>query len=128
MDVSLDLCSADRKGWIYLEGAHKLKAIALDKTGTITEGKTKLVTTETLAKEVSEESVLRWEAVLAGQSDHPVSKAIAQGLAKGEGDVQEFTALPGRGVRATVDGQRSDERRVGKECVSTCRDGWARCH
>ncbi len=93
------------KGGIYLEGAHKLKAIALDKTGTITEGKPKLVATETLAKEVSEESVLRWAAVLAGQSDHPVSKAIAQGLAKGEGDVQEFTALPGRGVRATVDGQ-----------------------
>lgn len=93
------------KGGIYLEGAHKLKAIALDKTGTITEGKPKLVATETLAKEVSEESVLRWAAVLAGQSDHPVSKAIAQGLAKGEGDVQEFTALPGRGVRASVDGQ-----------------------
>ena len=34
-----------------------------------------------------------------------MSKAIAQGLAKGEGDVQEFTALPGRGVRASVDGQ-----------------------
>lgn len=93
------------KGGIYLEGAHKLKAIALDKTGTITEGKPKLVATETLAKEVSEESVLRWAAVLAGHSDHPVSKAIAKGLAKGDGDVREFTALPGRGVRASVDGQ-----------------------
>jgi len=93
------------KGGIYLEGAHKLKAVALDKTGTITEGKPKLVATETLAKEVPEETVLRWAAVLAGQSDHPVSTAIAQGLAEGEGDVQGFTALPGRGVRASVDGQ-----------------------
>lgn len=93
------------KGGIYLEGAHKLKAIALDKTGTITQGKPKLVATETLAKDVPEETVLRWAAMLAAQSDHPVSRAIAQGLAEGEGDVQEFTALPGRGVRASVDGQ-----------------------
>ena len=93
------------KGGIYLEGAHKLKAIALDKTGTITEGKPKLVATETMAKNLPEEQVLRWATVLAGQSDHPVSRAIAQGLPQGEGDVQQFTALPGRGVRAIVDGQ-----------------------
>ena len=93
------------KGGIYLEGAHKLKAIALDKTGTITEGKPKLVATEILFKDEPEVTVLRWAAVLAGQSDHPVSKAIAQGLAPGNGDVQGFTALPGRGVRASVDGQ-----------------------
>jgi len=93
------------KGGIYLEGAHKLKAIALDKTGTITEGKPKLVATETMVKDLPEEQVLRWAAVLAGQSDHPVSRAIAQGLPQGEGDVQQFTALPGRGVRAIVDGQ-----------------------
>ena len=93
------------KGGIYLEGAHKLKAIALDKTGTITEGKPKLVATETLGKEVPEETILRWAVVLAGQSDHPVSKAISQGLAEGEADVQGFTALPGRGIRASVDGQ-----------------------
>ncbi|RYG37261.1 MAG: heavy metal translocating P-type ATPase, partial [Burkholderiales bacterium] len=93
------------KGGIYLEGAYKLKAIALDKTGTITEGKPKLVATETLAKDVPEETVLGWAAVLAGQSDHPVSRAIVQGLAESKGEVQEFSALPGRGVRASVDGQ-----------------------
>ena len=93
------------KGGVYLEGAHKLKAIALDKTGTITEGKPKLVATEVLAKDVGEEQVLRWAAVIAGQSDHPVSKAIAQGLAQAPGEVDGFTALPGRGVQASVDGQ-----------------------
>ena len=93
------------KGGIYLEGAHKLKAIALDKTGTITEGKPKLVATEMVAKDVPEQDILRWAAVLAGQSDHPVSKAIAQGLPESEGNVQAFIALPGRGVRADVDGQ-----------------------
>ena len=93
------------KGGIYLERAHKLKAIALDKTGTITEGKPKLVATEMVAKDVPEQDILRWAAVLAGQSDHPVSKAIAQGLPESEGNVQAFIALPGRGVRADVDGQ-----------------------
>jgi len=92
------------KGGIYLEGAYRLKAIALDKTGTITEGKPKLVVTETLDKDVPEETVLRWAAVLAGQSDHPVSRAIVQGLAESKGDVQDFRALPGRGVSASVDG------------------------
>ena len=68
------------KGGIYLEGAHKIKAIALDKTGTITEGKPKLVANEILTKSLTEARVQRLAAVLAGQSDHPVSKAIAQGL------------------------------------------------
>ena len=93
------------KGGIYLEGAHKIKAIALDKTGTITEGKPKLVANEILTKSLTEARVQRLAAVLAGQSDHPVSKAIAQGLPQGTGGVDGFTALPGRGVRASVDGE-----------------------
>lgn len=94
------------KGGIYLEGAYKLKVVALDKTGTITEGKPRLAATEILAKDVSEEHILRWAAVVAAQSDHPVSRAIAQGLAAGEGAVEGFTALPGRGVEASVEGHR----------------------
>lgn len=93
------------KGGSYLEGAHKLKAIALDKTGTITEGKPKLVATEVLAGNLNESQVLRWAALIAGQSDHPVSKAIAHGLDQSSGDVEGFTALPGRGVQASVEGQ-----------------------
>lgn len=93
------------KGGIYLEGAHKIKAIALDKTGTITEGKPKLVASEILVKDIPEERVQGWAAVLAGESDHPVSKAIGQGLVQVKGEVLNFTALPGRGVRASVDGQ-----------------------
>lgn len=93
------------KGGVYLEGARKLKAIALDKTGTITEGKPKLVATEVLAAEFQESQVLRWAAVVAGHSDHPVSKAIARGLDQVDGPLEGFTALPGRGVEARVDGQ-----------------------
>lgn len=93
------------KGGVYLEDAHKLKAIALDKTGTITEGKPKLVAQYVLARTYPETQILGWAADLAGHSDHPVSKAIAQGLSAGQGIVAGFTALAGRGVEAQLEGQ-----------------------
>ncbi len=93
------------KGGVYLEDAHKLKAIALDKTGTITEGKPKLVEKAVLATKQPESVVLGWAADLAGHSDHPVSKAIAQGLSAGQGGVSGFKALAGRGVEAQLQGQ-----------------------
>lgn len=89
------------KGGIHLEGARKIKAIALDKTGTITQGKPKLVATEVLPTDQLESQVLRWASDLAAHSDHPVSKAIAQGLGiQGNGQLEGFTALPGRGIEA----------------------------
>ena len=93
------------KGGVYLEGAHKIKVIALDKTGTITEGKPRLVATEVLPSPIPEAQVLRWAGDLAGHSDHPVSKAIAQGLDRSNGQLEQFTALPGRGIQARTDGQ-----------------------
>jgi Cd2+/Zn2+-exporting ATPase len=93
------------KGGVYLEGAHKIKVIALDKTGTITEGKPRLVATEALPSPIPQTQVLRWAGDLAGHSDHPVSKAIAQGLDRSNGQLEQFTALPGRGVQARTDGQ-----------------------
>ncbi len=93
------------KGGIHLEGARKIKAIALDKTGTITLGKPKLVATEVLPTDQEESQVLRWASNMAGQSDHPVSKAIAQGLGIQEsGQLEGFTALPGRGIEAKANG------------------------
>ena len=93
------------KGGVYLEGAHKIKVIALDKTGTITEGKPRLVATEVLPSPIPQAQVLRWASDLAGNSDHPVSKAITQGLERSNGALEQFTALPGRGVQARMDGQ-----------------------
>jgi Cd2+/Zn2+-exporting ATPase len=94
------------KGGVYLEEALKLRAIALDKTGTITEGKPQLVATEVLPSNVSEAQVLSWAASLAGHSDHPVAKAIASGLNLPENGLTDFVALAGRGVEARTDGQR----------------------
>ena len=104
------------KGGVYLEGAHRLRAVALDKTGTITEGQPRLVAHEVLAPAATPAQVLGWAAALAGHSDHPVSRAIAQGLHDTAGTantaaaqagpaVQGFAALAGRGVQGQVDGR-----------------------
>ena len=90
------------KGGVYLEGAHRIQVIALDKTGTITEGKPQLVATEVLPSSIPQEQVLQWAANLAGPSDHPVSTAIARGLSRSQGQAEQFTALPGRGVQARI--------------------------
>lgn len=92
------------KGGTYLEEARKLKAIALDKTGTITVGNPKLV--EFAALDGSDGAAhKRVAAGLAGRSDHPVSQSIAQGLNLEGAPVSDFKALAGRGVQATVDGR-----------------------
>src|SRR5574343_1910145 len=87
------------KGGVYLEDARKLKVIALDKTGTITEGKPKLVATEILDQTVSEKVILDWAGSLAALSNHPVSKAISTALAPAATVVDDFMSLPGRGVQ-----------------------------
>jgi len=93
------------KGGVYLEEARKLKAIALDKTGTITEGKPKLVEFSALDPSVEKARVTSLAASLALRSDHPVSKAIAAGLSVEGMAVVDFKALAGRGVQGTIDGQ-----------------------
>ncbi|MDP3857747.1 MAG: heavy metal translocating P-type ATPase [Stagnimonas sp.] len=91
------------KGGTYLEDARLLKAVALDKTGTITEGKPKLVEWK-VWDGADEDLAKRAAASLASRSDHPVSRAIGQGLGGQPGEVDDFKALPGRGVEGVVDG------------------------
>ena len=93
------------KGGTYLEEARNLKAIALDKTGTVTEGKPKLVEFVVIAPSADKEQVAAFAASLASRSDHPVSKAIAAGLTAGVHEVDEFRALAGRGVEGRIGGQ-----------------------
>ena len=64
------------KGGVYLEGGRKLKALALDKTGTLTHGKPEQTDFVPLIGEAQE--VAAWAASLAARSDHPVSQAIAR--------------------------------------------------
>jgi Cd2+/Zn2+-exporting ATPase len=93
------------KGGTYLEQARLLKAVALDKTGTLTEGKPQLVAWQAWDG-ADEATVRRLAASMAGRSDHPVSKAIAAGLTSDVASVDGFTALVGRGTEGVVDGQR----------------------
>jgi len=90
------------KGGIYLEEARKLKAIALDKTGTITEGKPRLVTWEVLGSATDAAAAEQLAATLAGHSDHPVSRAIAAGLRPNTIEARDFKAIAGRGIQATI--------------------------
>ena len=93
------------KGGIYLEGARKLKAIALDKTGTITEGKPKLVDWKVIDAGIEAATAEHVAVVLASHSDHPVSRAIAAGLKPNGMEARDFRAIAGRGIQADVGGK-----------------------
>lgn len=94
------------KGGVYLEEARKIAVVALDKTGTITEGKPRLVSFELVDTTREQLDLERLASALASRSDHPVSQAIAAGLVSSEStEVTEFQAMPGRGVQAVLDGQ-----------------------
>jgi len=97
------------KGGVYLEEARRLKAVALDKTGTLTLGKPVLVAHELLLNEELPAPALSAAAALSSHSAHPVSQAIAQGLAAqgvAAGSVEQFADQPGHGVEGVVGGQR----------------------
>ncbi len=89
-----------------LETAHRLNAVILDKTGTITVGEPSL--TDVIVHADSEENdVLRMAASVEKGSEHPLGEAILKG-ARDRGidppDSTNFKAIPGHGVEAKVDG------------------------
>ncbi|WP_138517088.1 heavy metal translocating P-type ATPase [Rhodoferax bucti] len=94
------------KGGVYLEGGRKLKVLALDKTGTLTHGKPEQTDFVPLLGDARD--VASWASSLAARSDHPVSQAIAR-KANRDGitlhEVDDFAALPGRGVRGRIAGR-----------------------
>ena len=94
------------KGGAVLEGLGKLSAVALDKTGTLTEGKPKI--TDIVAWSAQESEVLALAAALEAGSSHPLAQAV---LSKAEADqvsvpaASQAQAIGGKGVRAVVDGR-----------------------
>ncbi|TCM68777.1 Cd2+/Zn2+-exporting ATPase [Acinetobacter calcoaceticus] len=92
------------KGGVYLEQGRLLKYLAFDKTGTITHGKPKQTDLQVLAGDATEIATLLIS--LAGRSDHPVSQAIVKAAATDMQliEVDEFTALTGRGTRGVMNG------------------------
>jgi Cu+-exporting ATPase len=90
-----------------IEVLRKVDTLVLDKTGTLTEGKPKLVSVEPTAG-VHEAELLRLAASLERGSEHPLAAAIVRGAQERHLDLGEatgFKALTGRGVRGAVDGR-----------------------
>ena len=92
---------------VSLEETGKMEIVALDKTGTITSGEPK-VTDLIPADGFRESDLLQLAYSLEKKSEHPLAKAILQKAAEDgitAGEVSDFSALPGNGLRAVLDGE-----------------------
>ncbi|HAT1770898.1 TPA: cadmium-translocating P-type ATPase [Legionella pneumophila] len=95
------------KGGSYLETGYRLKLIALDKTGTLTEGKPIVTDFIVYDKRQTKEQLLLLAASLDSHSEHPVAHALVEYWQQEQPnssllDVEQFFALPGRGVKGLV--------------------------
>jgi Zn2+/Cd2+-exporting ATPase len=96
------------KGGVYLEEGRKLKSLALDKTGTITQGKP--VVTDIVVLTGEQNLALSLAATLANRSDHPVSTAVSKHWNSLPDvavlvEVADFEAITGRGVKGRINNQ-----------------------
>lgn len=95
------------KGGTHLEAASHLKAIAFDKTGSLTLGKP-LVTDVITFGDLTEEAVLKIASSIESRSEHVLADAIMK-KAKDKGisvsELDDFEAIPGMGARAVIDGE-----------------------
>lgn len=94
------------KGGAYLEAPARLKAVALDKTGTLTRGKPAVVEVVPLSGHTAAE-LLEIAAALEARSSHPLARAVLE-YAKGEGTVvrpaEDFQIIPGKGASGRTAG------------------------
>ncbi len=89
-----------------IEVMRKIDTLVVDKTGTLTEGRPKLVTTKTVSG-WGEQKLLQLAASLERGSEHPLAAAIVAGASEHNVelvDVQDFESLTGKGVKGRVDG------------------------
>jgi Cd2+/Zn2+-exporting ATPase len=102
--------SAARRG-VLIKGGHvlellgKVKAVALDKTGTITQGKAEVTTIRSVALEEAE--LLRYAAAAERLSEHPLAEAIVRAASARKlalPAASDFRAITAAGVTATVEG------------------------
>ncbi|MEX0761552.1 MAG: heavy metal translocating P-type ATPase [Dehalococcoidia bacterium] len=91
-----------------LETAHKVNTVVFDKTGTLTEGRPRLADIRTVGG--PEQGLLGIAAAIEAASEHPVALAVRE-AAEARGlnvpSASGFSAVPGRGARATVEGRQA---------------------
>ncbi len=95
------------KGGEHLETAYKIDTVVLDKTGTITKGQPEVTDIIPLAG-LDRTELLRLAAITEKKSEHPLGVAIFETAKQELGEVpdpEKFTAIPGRGVSALVEGE-----------------------
>jgi Cu+-exporting ATPase len=91
-----------------LECAHKIDAVVLDKTGTVTEGSPR-VTDIFPAAEMGEDALLSLAASIEKLSEHPLAKAIVEAAEQRSlalFPAENLEAIPGQGIVATIQGNR----------------------
>jgi Cu+-exporting ATPase len=90
-----------------IELLRKIDTLVVDKTGTLTAGKPQLVTVKSFAP-FTESEVLTFAASVEKSSEHPLAAAVVNGAADKKlllKNVQRFTSITGKGLRAEVEGQ-----------------------
>ncbi len=90
-----------------LEQLHKVDAVVMDKTGTLTRGRP--VVTDVAPVGVDEQTLLQLAAALERPSEHPLAEAVvteAQRRGMAILPAEQFASVPGRGVEATVAGRQ----------------------
>lgn len=93
------------KGGAALEAAGKITALALDKTGTLTEGRPVVVSTSVFG-DMDEDRALRLAGALERRSEHPLAHAILAAAAHLDlPSVEGFSSIPGRGAHGRVAGR-----------------------
>ncbi len=91
-----------------LQIAHKVSAVVLDKTGTVTEGKPKVTDIITYA-DMNETALLTLAATIEKPSEHPLAEAVLQKAAQQNieiGATDSFEAVPGRGIICQIKGKK----------------------
>ena len=98
------------KGGEFLETSARIDAVALDKTGTLTEGRPQLTDVTALDERFSRDEVLTWAARAEAGSEHPLARPIVDAARAENLDVvglpEHTEPVTGKGVVATVDGHR----------------------
>ncbi len=96
------------KDRLALEAMRTIDTVLFDKTGTLTRGEHR-VRDHVVADGIAEDDLLRWAGAAEADSEHPLARAIHAFAVERVPDLpvaQDFDALTGRGVEATVDGHR----------------------